>query len=203
MNSIISTFGLDSAVIDATNGNLQFARTLSMESLQICNAIRNEQQDLHDGWEALCLEVLRIMGDDNVRDAIDQGLIKVNFFEPESLIIQNTMDDLNNAKTYAEGIADLIPEFNEDGNELKRSKFIYTMVKDRLNIDWKLIEETLGELDISQIDDNMRNQARQIARAYAENPEEQQYGDANGDGIVNQADSDMNDEYGNFDDETY
>lgn len=203
LNSIISAFGLDSAVIDATNGNLQFARTLSMESLQICNAVRNEQQDLHDAWENLCLEVLRIMGDDNIRDAIDQGMIKVNFYEPESLIIQNTIEELNNAKSYAENIADLIPEFNEEGSDLKRMKFIYSTVKDRLNIDWTTIENLLDELDITQIDDNLKNEARQLIRQYKDNTEEQLYGDSDQDGILTKHDQDINDEYGDFDSEEY
>ena len=189
LNSIVSSFGLDAAVIDATNGNLQFARTLSMESLQICNNIRNEQQDLHDSWERMCLEVLRIMGDDDVRNAIDNGLVKVDFFEPESLIIQNTVDAMSNVKSYAEGLADLIPEFNEDGSEMKRMKFIYGIVKDKLNIDWATIETQLKEISIDQIGSNLDADIRKIVAEYMQNTEQRQYGDQNGDGVVSEDDS--------------
>ena len=177
LNSIVSAFGLDSAVIDATNGNLQFARTLSMESLQICNSIINEQQDLHDNWERLVLEVLRIMGSDDTKSAIDQNMISVEFFEPESLIVQNTIEDLNNIKNYAENIADIIPEFNEDGAEVKRSKFIYTFIKDRLNIDWDALENMMKENAIDQVDDQMQAEIRTTARDYKENTEERDFGD--------------------------
>ena len=177
LNSIVSAFGLDSAVIDATNGNLQFARTLSMESLQICNSIINEQQDLHDNWERLILEVLRIMGSDDTKSAIDQNMISVEFFEPESLIVQNTIEDLNNIKNYAENIADIIPEFNEDGAEVKRSKFIYTFIKDRLNIDWDALENMMQENAIDQVDDQMQAEIRTTARDYKENTEERDFGD--------------------------
>ena len=177
LNSIVSAFGLDSAVIDATNGNLQFARTLSMESLQICNSIINEQQDLHDNWERLVLEVIRIMGSEDTQKAIDQNLIKVEFFEPESLIIQNTIEDLNNMKSYAENIADIIPEFNEDGADVKRSKFIYTFVKERLNIDWDSLENLMKENAIDQVDDQMQAEIRATAREYKENTEEREFGE--------------------------
>lgn len=198
LNAIVSSFGLDSAVIDATNGNLQFARTLSMESLQICNSIRNEQQDLHDSWEAMCLEVLRIMGSEDTQDAIEKGLVKVQFFEPKSLILQNTIDDINNAKNFAEAIADIIPEFNEDGNELKRNKFVYAMVKERTNIDWAFVENELKEIDITQIGDSLEAEVRKIIREYMENIEQQQYGDQNGDGIVTGEDNTPDDPYGGF-----
>ena len=177
LNSIVSAFGVDSAVIDATNGNLQFARTLSMESLQICNSIINEQQDLHDNWERLVLEVLRIMGSEDTQKAIDQNLLKVEFFEPESLIIQNTIEDLNNVKSYAESIADIIPEFNEDGAEIKRSKFIYTFIKERMNIDWEALENMMKENAIDQVDDQMQAEIRTTAREYKDNTEEREFGD--------------------------
>lgn len=177
LNSIVSAFGLDSAVIDATNGNLQFARTLSMESLQICNSVINEQQDLHDPWERLVLEVLRIMGTEDTQKAIDQNLIKVEFFEPETLIIQNTIEDLNNVKNYAENIADIIPEFNEDGSEIKRSKFIFTFIKERMNIDWEALENMLADNAIDQVDDQMLADIRTTAREYKENTEEREFGD--------------------------
>lgn len=198
LNAIVSSFGLDSAVIDATNGNLQFARTLSMESLQICNNIRNEQQDLHDSWEAMCLEVLSIMGSDDLKAAVDEGTIKVTFFEPKSLILQNMIDDLNNAKSWAEAVADIIPEFNEDGAEQKRSKFVYTMVKNRTNIDWTMIETELKDIGITSIDDILESKIRQYIREYSENIREEQYGDQNSDGIVTPDDQQEDDQYGGY-----
>ena len=184
LNAIVSSFGLDSAVIDSTNGNVQFARTLSMESLQICNSIRNEQQDLHDAWSDMCLEILSIMGTDATQKAVKDGKITVDFYEPKSLIIQNIIDDLNNAKQLAESIADIIPEFNEEGAETKRSKFIYNIIKKRTNIDWEPIEKELAEIGINIIDDDLEAEIRKIIREYNENTKEEQYGDSNGDGIV-------------------
>lgn len=184
LNSIISSFGLDSAVIDTTNGNLQFARTLTMESLQICTAIRNEQQDLHDNWENMCLEVLRIMGKDATQKAVTDGKIKVSFFEPKSLILQNTIDEINNAKSFAENIADLRPEFNAEDSELKRSKFILSMVKDKTNMDWETIENLITEGGIDSIGDDLEAKIQEIVRQYIENTKQQEYGDSNGDGIT-------------------
>lgn len=184
LNSIISSFGLDSAVIDTTNGNLQFARTLTMESLQICTAIRNEQQDLHDNWENMCLEVLRIMGKDATQKAVTDGKIKVSFFEPKSLILQNTIDEINNAKSFAENIADLRPEFNAEDSELKRSKFILSMVKDKTNMDWEVIEKLIEEGSIDSIGDDLEAKIQEIVRQYIENTKQQEYGDSNGDGIT-------------------
>lgn len=184
LNSIISSFGLDSAVIDTTNGNLQFARTLTMESLQICTAIRNEQQDLHDNWENMCLEVLRIMGKDATQKAVTDGKIKVSFFEPKSLILQNTIDEINNAKSFAENIADLRPEFNAEDSELKRSKFILSMVKDKTNMDWETIENLITEGGIDSIGDDLEAKIQEIVRQYIENTKQQEYGDSNCDGIT-------------------
>ncbi|WP_300944015.1 hypothetical protein [uncultured Duncaniella sp.] len=193
LNAIVSSFGLDSAVIDATNGNLQFARTLSMESLQICNSVRNEQQDLHDSWEAMCLAILSIMGSDETKKAVSDGKIEVDFFEPKSLILQNTIDDINNAKTYAEALADVTPQFNEDGAELNRSKFIYKVVQDRTNVDWAKYEELISELGIESIPDALDAQIRKLIAEYMENIKEEVYGDANNDGIVTSDDTDGGD----------
>lgn len=189
LNAIVSSFGLDSAVIDATNGNLQFARTLSMESLQICNMVRNEQQDLHDGWERMCLEVIKIMGKDETKKAVDRGEIRVKFFEPKSLMLQNSIEDINNAKSYAENIADIIPEFNGENMEQKRSKFVYMMVKEMVNLDWGFFEQMLKEANISAVGDKLEDTIRKIAQEYEENIREEQYGDSNGDGLVTDDDT--------------
>ena len=202
LNGIVTSFGLDSAVIDATNGNLQFARTLSMESLQIGNTVRNEQQDLHDNWENLCLQVLRICGNDETRTAVDQGQVKVYFYEPKSLITQTMIDDLNNAKNEAEALADVIPEFNEDGAETRRAKFVYNMVKDRTNIDWSLIEKTLDEIKVTNISDELEAMIRKIIQEYKDNTQVKQFGDENGDGLATEEDQEAaaeeNDEYGGY-----
>lgn len=204
LNSIISSFGLDSAVIDTTNGNLQFARTLTMESLQICTAIRNEQQDLHDNWENMCLEVLRIMGKDATQKAVTDGKIKVSFFEPKSLILQNTIDEINNAKSFAENIADLRPEFNAEDSELKRSKFILSMVKDKTNMDWETIENLITEGGIDSIGDDLEAKIQEIVRQYIENTKQQEYGDSNGDGITAPDDENLSpEEESLLDDEEY
>lgn len=204
LNSIISSFGLDSAVIDTTNGNLQFARTLTMESLQICTAIRNEQQDLHDNWENMCLEVLRIMGKDVTQKAVTDGKIKVSFFEPKSLILQNTIDEINNAKSFAENIADLRPEFNAEDSELKRSKFILSMVKDKTNMDWETIENLITEGGIDSIGDDLEAKIQEIVRQYIENTKQQEYGDSNGDGITAPDDENLSpEEESLLDDEEY
>lgn len=181
LNAIVSSFGLDSAVLDATNGNLQFARTLTMESLQICNSVKNEQQDLHDSWEAMCLRVLEIMGTDDTKQAISRGQVTVEFYEPKSLIIQNTIDDLNNAKQYAESMADIIPEFNEETAEYSRSKFIYQIVKEQTNIDWAKFEAILPEIKVIAVGDQLDARIRELVREYMDNIQEEQYGQDNGD----------------------
>lgn len=199
LNSIISSFGLDSAVIDATNGNLQFARTLSMESLQICNSIRNEQQDLHDHWEAMCLDILRIMGSDATKAAVEQGMVEVQFYEPKSLILQNTIDDLNNAKSFADAIADIIPQFNMDGSEKKRSKFVYRIVKERTNLDWNFIEETLEEINIDAESDALEEEIEKVKQEYKENSKDVNLLDSNNDGSIDQDDQ-LHNEYGEYSD---
>lgn len=199
LNSIISSFGLDSAVIDATNGNLQFARTLSMESLQICNSIRNEQQDLHDHWEAMCLDILRIMGSDATKAAVEQGMVEVQFYEPKSLILQNTIDDLNNAKSFADAIADIIPQFNMDGSEKKRSKFVYRIVKERTNLDWNFIEETLEEINIDAESDALEEEIEKVKQEYKENSKDVNLLDSNSDGSIDQDDQ-LHNEYGEYSD---
>ena len=200
LNSIISSFGLDSAVIDATNGNLQFAKTLSMESLQICNSIRNEQQDLHDAWEAMCLDVLSIMGTDDTKNAVKQGQIKVQFFEPKSLILQNTIDDINNAKSYADAIADIIPAFNIDGAEKQRTKFVYRLVKAKTNVDWDFIEGILTDIKIDVKSDEVDEEIDKVISEYKENTTVQLLGDTNNDGAVTEDDqmSSEESEYGEY-----
>ncbi len=189
LNSIITSFGLDAAVIDATNGNLQFARTLSMESLQISTTIRNEQQDLHDNWEALCLRTLYINGSNELKEAIDRGQVEVKFYEPKSLIIQNMNDDLNNVKSWSENLADIIPIFNEDGMEYLRSLFIYRNIKNTSNIDFTNIDNLLDELSTDSEILKLDQAIRELKRKYEENVEQHQIGDMNGDGITTEEDT--------------
>ena len=195
LNSIVTSFGLDSAVIDTTNGNLQFARTWTMESLQICSSVRNEQQDIIDAWESLCLKVLSIMGNENTRNAVERGNVEVSLFEPKTLIIQNIIDDLNNAKSYAEAIADIVPQFNQDNTEAQRNKFVYRLVKDNTNLNWTKIEELISEVKLDVIPDELEAQIAQLIQEYRDNVRTQTYGDTNGDGIVTDADR-HGDEYG-------
>lgn len=196
LNSIVTSFGLDAAVIDATNGNLQFARTLSMESLQICNAVKSEQNELHDTWEEMCLAILRIMGNDDTINAVNNGLVKVSFFAPRSLIIQNTIDDLNNSKGLAEAIAEIIPEFNADEiDQTKRNKFVYMMVKERTNLDWKYVEDILRECGIDAMGEELENEIRANIKELKDNTQESNYQDVDNDGVVDDMeteDEDMN-----------
>lgn len=182
LNSIVTTFGLDAAVLDATNGNLQFARTLTMESLQISNSIMNEQQDTIDPWTALCMEVLRIMGSEDLQAAITNGQVEIRFFEPRSLIVQNMIEDINNAKNAAEAIADVIPEFNDEDTEKARSKFIYDYIKANSNIDTGLIDEIMADVKIDTVvNDELDAIIRQTVREYKENVKEVQFGEQEGD----------------------
>lgn len=175
LNAIISSFGLDSAVIDATNGNLQFARTLSMESLQIANMVRNEQQDLYDAWSNLCKEIIRIMGSEETVKALERSEIEVAFFEPHTLITQTIIDDINQAKTYAEGIADLMPELNGDNTENQRSKFIFELIKKQVNIDWSAYTSLLSDAAITNIGDEIEREMTAVAREYKESTEERDF----------------------------
>ena len=177
LNSIVTSFGLDSAVIDATNGNLQFARTLSMESLQISNAVKNEQQDLHDVWERYCLDILKIMGNDATRAAVDQGQIKIEFYEPKSLIIQNTVDDLNQVKGLAENLADSIPSLNVEGAEATRAKFVWDVIKNNSNIDFTRFEKLLDDIEVNGVGDELKNEIRRIVQEMIANTSTVEYGD--------------------------
>ena len=177
LNSIVTSFGLDSAVIDATNGNLQFARTLSMESLQISNAVKNEQQDLHPSWERYCLDILRIMGNDSTKAAVEQNQIKIEFYEPKSLIIQNTVEDLNQVKGLADNLADTIPELNVEGSEASRAAFIWAVVKDNSNIDFSRFEKLLEDVGVNGVGDQIKSEIRAIVQEMINNTTTVDYGD--------------------------
>lgn len=198
LNSIVTTFGLDSAVLDSTNGNLQFARTLSMESLQIANSVRCEQNDLHDPWEAMCLKVLEIMGNEETKNAVKTGLVKVSFFSPKSLITLNSIDDINNAKNFAETIADIIPQFNEEGptTTLMRNKFVEKVVRERSNLDWSLIDTYLEACKLDVVSADLDAKIRSIVAEYMENTEVQQYGDTNNNGMPDDEEPQQDDIYG-------
>lgn len=178
LNSIVSSFGLDSAVLDATNGNLQFARTLTMESLQICLSIRNEQQDLHPSWEGMCLRVLEIMGSDALREAVKNNQIEVKFYEPRSLIIQNTIDDLNNVKSLAEYLADITPEFNDEGMEKTRDRFVFEFIASKSNFDFSTVIDLIREIRIRAVnDDALETKIRELIQQYQDNTRQVDYGD--------------------------
>jgi len=184
LSSIVSSFNLDSAVLDATNGQLQFARTLTMESLQISTSIKNEQQDTYDHWKNLCYEVIRILGTTETQSALNNGQIEVKFFEPKSLIIQNAIEDMNNVKNFAESIAEIIPEFNEDGGDKIRAKWVYGFIKDQCNLDTGLIDRLLADAKIDiVVKDDLEAKIRQIVQEMIQNTREEQFGDTDGDGL--------------------
>lgn len=182
LNSIITSFNLDAAVLDATNGNLQFARTLTMESLQISTSIRNEQQDLHPGWNAMCLRILYINGSKELKDAITNGQVETKFFEPKSLIIQNTLDDMNNFKNFAEYLADMIPMFNEDGMDKVRDQWIFDFISKNSNYDFTDIMAMVEETEIKAMNVNVMDaKIREIVREYMENVKEVDYDESQDD----------------------
>lgn len=172
LNSIVSSFGLDPAVLDATNGNVQFAKTLTMESVQICIMIMNEQNELIHSWKKFVLRCLSIEGSDQLKSAIASGLVDVKFFAPKSLTLQMSVDEINNAKTHAEAIADIIPLFNAvDGPEIDamRSEFVFSNVVNNANIDWENVSIIQNDAEISSIDLDLQKQIIETIRAYKEN----------------------------------
>ena len=179
LNSIVTTFGLDSAVLDATNGNLNFASTLAMESTQISNMIRNEQTELLPAFKAMVLKICDIMGSDKLRQAIDNDEIEVEFFSPKSLILKTSTDELNNAKTYADTIADNVPELNTDGANVEklRTRFVYNPMRDRANIDRPLLDKTLREAKFESQKDVLDSQSASMSQAAIDNMEEKDYDD--------------------------
>ena len=179
LNSIVTTFGLDSAVLDATNGNLNFASTLAMESTQISNMIRNEQTELLPAFKAMVLKICDIMGSDKLRQAIDNDEIEVEFFSPKSLILKTSTDELNNAKTYADTIADNVPELNTDGVNVEklRTRFVYNLIRDRANIDWAFVDKTLQEAKFESQKDVLDSQSASMSQAAIDNMEEKDYDD--------------------------
>ena len=179
LNSIVTTFGLDSAVLDATNGNLNFASTLAMESTQISNMIRNEQTELLPAFKAMVLKICDIMGSDKLRQAIDNDEIEVEFFSPKSLILKTSTDELNNAKTYADTIADNVPELNTDGANVEklRTRFVYNLIRDRANIDWAFVDKTLQEAKFESQKDVLDSQSASMSQAAIDNMEEKDYDD--------------------------
>ena len=179
LNSIVTTFGLDSAVLDATNGNLNFASTLAMESTQISNMIRNEQTELLPAFKSMVLKICDIMGSDKLRQAIDNDEIEVEFFSPKSLILKTSTDELNNAKTYADTIADNVPELNTDGANVEklRTRFVYNLIRDRANIDWAFVDKTLQEAKFESQKDVLDSQSASMSQAAIDNMEEKDYDD--------------------------
>ena len=215
LNSIVSSFGLDPAVLDATNGNIQFAKTLTMESVQICILIMNEQNTLIKAWKKYVLTCLSIEGSDALRDAISSGLVDVKFFAPKSLTLQMSVDEINNAKTYAEALADIIPLFNIDGPEVEamRNEFVFNTVKSNTNIDWSKIDIAELEAKVSAIDLDLQKQIIETIRSYKENTQQRDYDtmtkeDLNDDNMIH-ADSDVStdeltsDDEGLMDDEEF
>ena len=178
LNSIVTSFGLDNAVLDATNGQIQFAKTLSMESLQIVNSIKSEQNDSIRAWEKLVLRVLDIMGEDDTREAIKNDMIKVSFYSPKSLILQTIIDEINNAKSFAETLADAVPELNtENANQNVRNLFIYSQIKEHVNIDWAQVERSIKDAMIANKDLAYQDAISTMDATYQNNTEVRQFGE--------------------------
>ena len=177
LNSIVTTFGLDSAVLDATNGNLNFASTLAMESTQISNMIRCEQTELLPNWKDMILNICYIMGSDNLRQAIDNDRVVVEFFSPKSLILKTSTDELNNAKSFADTMADNMPELNTDGENVDklRTQFVYKIIRDKANVDWAFIDKTMQEAKLDAQKDAIEATATSLSQAAINNTEEKDY----------------------------
>lgn len=202
LNSIVTTFGLDPATIDATNGQIQFARTLSMESLQIANSIKNEQTDLYPSWRDYCFRIVKIMGNDDTRTAVENGSVKISFYSPKSLIIQNTLEEINNVKNYVESIADILPVFNSDNtDQTERNTFVFMLMKSLINLDWGPIETALKESKIMANEQRIEDLIAQIISGYQENVETRNFGDPTpeestaDEDLIGDDDEDLNDDY--------
>lgn len=179
LNCIVASFGLDSATIDATNGQLQFARTLSMESLQIANNVKNEQADLYPGWKAYCMKILSIMGSDETKAAVKNDMIEISFYEPKSLMVQNTLEEISNVKNYVDAIADLLPIFNGDNaDQTNRNVFVYMMMKSMINVDWAVVENALRESKILSVEERLEEKIIELSAGYQEHEEDHDLGDS-------------------------
>ena len=179
VSSIITTFGLDAAVLDATNGNLQFASTLSMESAQISNLIRCDQLDLLPEWERMILKILEIAGSDNLRNAIVNNVIYVDFYTPKSNIVKTTTDELNNSKNYADTLADSIPELNTDSEDVQdiRTQFVNIVVRDKTNVDWQFVDDALDRAKSQAKMIKAKKDAHELSQSAVDNMEEKDYDD--------------------------
>lgn len=193
LNSVITTFGLDAAVLDATNGNLNFASTLAMESTQISNMIRCEQTELLPGWTALVLKVCDICGSDKLRQAIDNDEIHVEFFSPKSLILKTSTDELNNAKSFADTLADNMPELNTDGENVEkiRTRFVSNIIRDRANIDWAFVDHMMDEAKQQAKIDVIDAQTDALSQAAYSNMEEKDYDSITPEDLVDDDEDDM------------
>ena len=193
VSSIITTFGLDAAVLDATNGNLQFASTLSMESAQISNLIRCDQLDLLPEWRRMILKILEIAGSDNLRNAIVNNVIYVDFYTPKSNIVKTTTDELNNSKNYADTLADSIPELNTDSEDVQdiRTQFVNIVVRDKTNVDWQFVDDALDRAKGQAKMIKAKKDAHELAQSAVDNMEEKDYDDITEEDLLDDEESDI------------
>jgi len=132
--SIINSFGLDSAVIDTTNGNVDYARTLTMISKQIATQCRGEQDEINPELERFInkIDSISIPG---YRELVSAGKVEVYMYRPKSLELTMSQDELGAAVSFANSVADADPYISVMDNDLYRNMFIYEIVKDYVNID--------------------------------------------------------------------
>ena len=125
----------------------------------------------------MVIKICYICGSDNLRQAIDNDSVMVEFFSPKSLILKTSTDEINNAKSFADTMADNMPELNTDGENVDklRTRFVYNIIRDRANIDWACIDKTMETAKLESQEDALDAQAATLSQAAINNTEEKDY----------------------------
>jgi hypothetical protein len=146
LNSIISSYGVDPAVLDLVNNNIDFAKSLSMLNREMVTLNKNEQNDLQAPWEKMVLAILYAEGSNQLREQIEAGSLEVKFYRPKALMLELTQNEVNNARSFAEALIDLHPVLNgiKDG-DLAKSIAVYEIVKDQVSADLDKYESIIEE----------------------------------------------------------
>lgn len=130
LSAIINSFGIDSGVLDVVNNNVDFAKTITMISMQLVTFIKNEQNEFIAEFERFVREIIRCSIEGfNTKD------ISVSMFRPNSAILALSNDELNNAKNFADQMLEIYPQFSmykED--ESFTTVFTYNLIKEWVNI---------------------------------------------------------------------
>lgn len=138
----VNSTGVPLQLLQSSN-DVDFARTYTMLNISFMKSILDKQMDINPSITELISKILKceMIDDGNIENLLNN--LECYLQSPMNLLLTNILDQINNAKDVAQGLAEVVVGTGDDASNTElMDKFILAIVKKYApNIPFKEFEE--------------------------------------------------------------